>query len=260
MRIALAQTSIHFEDFPKNLKRAEEMIREAASRQADLIAFPEMSFTGFSMHTGLTGELEEASRDFVRQMAITHGIAIVYGWTKKTPEMSLAENHASVISPEGKILADYQKIHPFHKEALCFDGGNQLVEFEYKGMTFSLFICYDLRFPEPVLAAAQRSHVILFIANWPEKRRHHWETLLRARAIENQVYVAGVNCTGVQKALTYSGDSAILSYDGTTLAYGGEEEKLVYGDLHLEEEVQYRQDFPVRMDRKIHLYRTFYPE
>lgn len=156
-------------------------------------------------------------------------------------------------APDGAEAAMYRKIHPFSYggEDRLFAKGNEIVTVEADGWVIQPTICYDLRFPELYRAGSQRGvHLILVQANWPQARQTHWETLLRARAIENQAFVAGVNCTGSQDALRFAGGSAILSPKGETAAQGDDSEGVVRGSLDLDLCKQWRKAFPALRDRR----------
>lgn len=110
-------------------------------------------------------------------------------------------------------------MHPFTYggESDCYAKGNEIVTVLFLGRKIALFICYDLRFPEIFQIAAREADVLLVIANWPQIRREHWQTLLRARAIETQSYVVGVNCVGMHDGCAYSGDSMAVDSIGNIL-------------------------------------------
>jgi len=110
-----------------------------------------------------------------------------------------------------------------------------------------------LRFPEVFSIASHKADAIIIPANWPAKRREHWITLLRARAIENQVYIFAVNCVGNIGDLNYSGDSCVIKPDGEIVEMASYEEKLIIYDFQ-NDVAKYRSNFPVKQDRKVSLY------
>lgn len=258
MKIAICQLEILFEQKEENIIRAESFVKEATSKGASFILFPEMSFTGFSMKTKLTGEenLETVTR--IREMAKKYQITIGVGWVK---HQKRSENHYAVIDSKGNILGDYTKIHPFSyaKEDDYFVGGTDTCIFDYENMCFGLSICYDLRFPEIYQQLSKKADVILVPANWPSGRAPHWNTLLRARAIENQVYVIGINCTGRQGFTRYKGGSRVINPNGDVLLDMECDEALQF--IELENDVdKFREKFPTKRDRKVEIYRQFYNE
>ena len=279
MRIALAQTNILWEDKQANLVRAEEFVIAAG---AEIILFPEMSLTGFSMHTDVTAENCESpdvvqacvqtgntqtmtelpqtgwTIDQVSALARRHHKTIGIGWVKKTEP--LCDNHYSIVTPDGKIAMDYAKIHPFSygEEHAHFRGGEKLCTGRLGEFQAGLAICYDLRFPEQFRAMVPETEFFIIPANWPAARVSHWKTLLAARAIENQCYVAGINCCGDMDGQYYSGDSGVYAPDGSLLVPTKEirltdalckEEKLLVYDIQ-NDVAKIRKAFPVLQDRK----------
>lgn len=262
MKIALAQLNIIYEDKEANIVKLKEMIKAAKTSYADMILFPEMTLTGFSMNISLTAEENDYSLNIIREIARSSNIIIAFGWTKKAGKK--AENHYTVVGKNGELISDYIKIHPFSYsgEDKYFEAGSKLALFEIDNIRFSTFICYDLRFPEIFQAASSYSDVIIIAANWPGKRKDHWNTLLKARAIENQSYILAVNCEGMIGDLSYSGDSSVYSPDGSCLSRLEDIEDIAYIDISYEnvkENVyEYRAGFPVKKDRKTDLYKSLY--
>ncbi len=253
MRVALYQMHIAWEDKAANMEKVEARLKEAAEKQADILLLPEMSFTGFSMNTDVTGETGEETVERVKALAIKYGVAVGFGWVKDCGQK--AENHYTIVDKSGVCLSDYAKLHPFSfaGEDRKFRGGERLTAFRLEEISCSNFICYDLRFPEIFQIASKTAHVIIVPANWPGKRSGHWKTLLQARAIENQVYILAVNCVGQMDGLYYSGDSCIVDPDGRVLSMISDEEGLIIYDL-LDDVEQYREGFPVKKDRREELY------
>lgn len=253
MKVAICQLGIEYEQKERNLEKAEQFIKDAAKQRAKLVIFPEMSFTGFSMNIELTGEDNNYTINRITEMAKKYQVAVGFGWVKHKKD---AENHYTVIDKDGTILADYVKIHPFsyQDEDQYFVGGDHIVTFEFEGMTIGLTICYDLRFPEIYQALSETAQVILVPANWPNVRKSHWQTLLKARAIENQAYIVGVNCRGTQSGIYYSGESAVINPIGDVLFEVSDVERMQV--LHIKNDAEeYRKIFPVKRDRRHELYR-----
>ena len=260
MKLALGQLRIIWEDKNANLKRVEDCLKLLKTRGTQLLLLPEMSLTGFSMETERTKEAEKETVKQVQELATRYGMAIGVGWVKDTG--ALCENHYSIVSPDGELL-DYAKLHPFGYggETGYFQGGKTLPVCAYEGIRIGVQICYDLRFPEPFQILSKETDLIVVPANWPAARREHWSCLLRARAIENMVYLAGINCAGQMERLYYSGDSVLYAPDGQIL----EPEKLILDESCPEEQVLlyeikndvsvYREHFPVKKDRRETLYK-----
>ncbi len=254
MKISLAQIFIDWENKDSNLLRAEEIIKTRAEEGDDSIFFPEMSFTGFSMNTDKTAEPDGYTQRKISEIAQKYKINIGFGWTEKS-EIG-CRNMYSVAGKSGDIISTYAKIHPFSYsgEDKRFVGGEEMVTFSLDGIPFSNFICYDLRFPELFRAVSDSVHAIVVPACWPAKRSEHWKALLRARAIENQVYIFAVNCQGNMGGLYYSGDSCVISPDGEIIDMLSDSEGVLSYDF--EDNVEkYRESFPVLNDKKGDIYR-----
>jgi predicted amidohydrolase len=130
-----------------------------------------------------------------------------------------------------------------------YSAGDHLTMFRWADLKVAVFICYDLRFPETFrLAGSRGAQVMVVIANWPDKRHSHWLALLRARAIENQVYVVGVNRCGRDPKLGYAGGTLIIDPQGNIVASAGRKESIVSAKLDSAAVSQWRSDFPVLKD------------
>ena len=257
MKLAICQTHIIWENKQENYKKAKQFCRQAAAMGADLICFPEMSFTGFSMDTDKTSEEHGETIEQMQQYAKEHNLAVGFGWAGKTKRK--AENHYTVVNGE-TVLGDYVKIHPFSYsgEDLYFQGGTKICILELQGIKIGLSICYDLRFPELYQRLSRDADLILVPANWPRSRSLHWKALLQARAIENQSYIAGINCAGDIGKLHYSGDSCVFHPDGQRICGFLEKEEMQVCEIQKSEVMEYRKGFPVKKDRKPRLYETYY--
>lgn len=254
MRLAICQLEIKFEDKPYNLSKIHTMVKQASEQETELILLPEMSLTGFSVNTKVTQEFEHETLDSMKQLARDFQVAIGFGWVKGGAVK--AENHYTVVDASAAIISDYIKIHPFSygNENQYFQGGDSISFFTLNQVRFCTFICYDLRFPEIFQLASSKASIIIVAANWPAERKEHWQCLLRARAIENQCYIIGVNCVGWQKSLYYSGDSSIINPNGDMLHISKEFEALQL--FEIENDVgKYRNRFPTQNDRKTELYK-----
>ena len=254
MKAALCQFQIEFEAKQQNQQRAEQMIASAAKENAQIIFFPEMSFTGFSMNVSATGEENGETIEVMRKYAGTYRIAVGFGWVKRNGGQG--ENHYTVLDADGNILADYIKIHPFSYsgEDHYFAAGNQTAVFTLSGIRFALFICYDLRFPEIFRAVAGDADVMVVAANWPQARIPHWNKLLDARAIENQCWMLGINCFGEQQSQHYNGSSKAVNPEGETVDCLTEREGIIFCEIG-DETADCRRRFPALQDRKTSLYR-----
>lgn len=254
MKIELCQTNIIWEDKKANLSKAEKIMENSSS---NIILFPEMSFTGFSMNTDITGENDSFTVNFMKNLAVRYNKAAGFGWVYKNREK--AENHYTFVNSKGEVLSDYVKIHPFSfsGEDNYFKKGNYINIFKYMDFNICSFICYDLRFPEIFQIASKKADVITVAANWPEKRKEHWKTLLRARAIENMCYILAVNCVGNTGGLDYSGDSCVINPNGDVIEMLSDIEGSITAEIN-NDTAQYRKNFPVKKDRQEKMYKLWY--
>jgi Predicted amidohydrolase len=250
--------NITWEDKEVNKRKVKQFIQSIIGQEVDIILFPEMCLTGFSMNLAKTKDATEKTIVFFSELAVQYNLHIGFGWTKATQEEK-AENHYTIVNPTGELLTDYIKIHPFHfaGEDQYFNGGKELVYCDINEFRISPFICYDLRFPELFQAASQNADMIIVPANWPEARKEHWICLLKARAIENQVYIIGINCVGEVGGVTYSGDSCIIDPLGNVLKVMPDDEGILIYEFE-NNIADYRQAFPMKQDRRTELYRKFY--
>lgn len=266
MKIGLAQADIVWEDKNANMKKYEKFLRLAKENDIDLIIFPEMSLTGFSMNVNAISEENGETQDWVKTMSEAYRLYIGIGYARKCCDKYY--NDFITASPDGTIVSHYSKIHPFSFgfEAQYYAGGDDISFFELRDFTVSPFICYDLRFPEIFQIASRKATLITVAANWPVSRREQWSILLKARALENQCYIAGVNRAGYGGGLTYTGDSVIvdplgniinesyISLEGKCLSEPVNGEALITGTIHRAAVDKIRRTFPLKKDRKEDLY------
>jgi predicted amidohydrolase len=248
VRIALIQLDLAWEDAPANHQRADRRLREAAALGARLAILPEMFSAGFSMATEKVAEPEGGpSETFLRDTAEGLGMWILGG----IPEVPGPRNVAVLVSPDG-VVHRYTKIHPFSfgDENRHYVPGDRVATWDVEGLRITPLICYDLRFPEPFRLAADDTDAYVVIASWPERRRAHWSTLLRARAIENQAYVLGVNRVGEGGGLSYSGQSVAVDPWGDALVEGAKQEAVLVADIDPAVVAEARRTFPPLRDRR----------
>lgn len=268
MKLALVESKILWEDKQGNYEKLAGVLEKLSTlgRLPELIALPEMSFTGFSMNTTLTAESAEengryATIERMKELALHYEVAIAFGWVKRLSKKAdaLSENHYTVVDKAANVLLDYAKIHPFSYsgEDKYFVGGDKVCTCTLEDFRLGAAICYDLRFPEVFQAMSDSAELILLPANWPEKRREHFTLLSKARAIENQCYIAAVNCRGEMGGLSYSGDTMLIDPYGNVV----EPEKVIsVSDNHVmlyslaNDLSRFRGEFPTIKDRKTELY------
>jgi len=243
------QTDIAWEDRFSNFSRIEAMLAGASPIPADsLLVFPELSTSGFTMNVDAVAEPKNGdSAAFFAGLARKHHFHVIAGIAGVGDSPGHGANEAVYFSPEGSELARYRKMNPFPvaEEEKHYPAGKAPVVFKIGDWTVAPLICYDLRFPEPFRqATAMGAEILVVIANWPIVRVDHWTTLLRARAIENQAYVIGVNRSGSDPNLQYPGSSLIAGPKGELLAQAGSEASIIRAQLDREALLQWRRDFP----------------
>ena len=257
MKIALASLNQKWEDKNANLQRCKELTEKAKLLGAELIIFPEMTLTGFSMNTSYSAEPANQSSSvnaFSRlakdnQIAIFAGVVISSG--------AKPSNSMVAFSNDGKEQARYFKIHPFSfvKEDEYFQSGNKLSKMDMPEFKFGFSICYDLRFPEIYSAMAKDCDVLVNIANWPKLRVDHWRTLLKARALENQVFLIGVNRIGIDgNGLEYEPSSLVVNANGEFIQPIHNEKELDIYEIRQQELLDFRKSFTTRQDRQTAFY------
>lgn len=255
MKIALIQLDIVADAKQANLAGIERLLRQAAEAACDVAVLPELCLTGFSEQTAALAEAAEgATTAALAALARTHQMHLIVGLAEKVPGQAKVQNLAVAYDRAGVVVAKYAKIHPFSfaQEDRCFLPGNRLVTFAVEGMSAGMFICYDLRFPEIFRSIAKDVAAFFVIANWPASRQVHWETLLRARAIENQCFVIGVNRTGADaRGLRFPGASHIFDPLGQDLcADHADAAELLIVEIDPAETARVRATFPFLRDMR----------
>lgn len=257
MKLSTVSLNQVWEDKNKNLSLCENYIKKASSRNVDLIVFPEMTLTGFSNNIKVISENPENSETIKQfsNLAKEFNISVIFGVVIEDNEKAL--NKCLFIDSFGNVLSDYSKIHPFSfsKEDRYFNAGNKLSMVEFKNFKIGLTICYDLRFPELYSSLAKDCDLIINIANWPSKRVDHWNTLLKARAIENQIFMVGVNRTGIDgNGLEYIESSNIFNANGEKLEFEKYEDMKIY-DININFTKEFKHKFNTVNDRKVEFYK-----
>lgn len=251
MKIAAIQHDIVWEDAAATRAHVEPMIAKAAADGARLIVLSEMYATGFSMHPERIAEDEGGpSEQFLIDRAREHQAHLVASIAQRGAD-GRYRNNAVVAAPDGTITR-YAKIHPFSfaGEHERYTAGNQHVTVSVGGLRVSVFVCYDLRFSDEFWALAHHTDLYVVPANWPQPRHEHWRALLRARAIENQAYVLGVNRVGAVKDLPHAGGSALIDPLGGTLVEGDDQEAVLIADADPATVADVRARFPFLADRR----------
>lgn len=251
MKIGLVQIDTIWHSVDKNLRKAEEFIRLSVMEGCDVVVFPEMFTTGFSMETDIAVRNNDITGPFLSEMSKRCRIYIIAGYVTRGTSNQMGRNVACIYDRKGHCIATYTKIKTFTvvKEERSYEKGSSPVIFNIDNTPSSVFICYDLRFPEIFRKVARDVKVIFVIANWPSTRREHWKALLRARAIENQCFIAGVNRTGVDgNNIHYSGESSVYDPWGDVVLSSGGEERILIASIDTSKVDKIRKDFPFLED------------
>jgi predicted amidohydrolase len=255
MKVAGIQMDIAWEEPKDNFRQARRMAAEAVDRGARMVALPEMFATGFSMKAELVAGFADETRAFLSSLAKELSAFVLAGYGE--PADPRPANACSIFDPAGTEILHYRKIHPFTMagEDAHYLAGESVETAEVEGVRVTPLICYDLRFPEPFRAAAAGTGLFCVVANWPEPRHRHWSLLLKARAIENQAYVLGVNRVGSGDGLVYTGDSALLDPMGDEVVVAvPSAEEVILGEVDPGEVARIRGRFGFLADRKPDLY------
>ena len=269
LSVTLIQTDLYWENPTANLANLEEKIAQIPT-QTDLIILPEMFNSGFTMNAKSVAEpMNLTTFKWLRQQAKKANAVITGSFIVKEGEKFY--NRLIWMRPDGGF-EKYDKRHLFRmgNEHLTFTGGTQRLIVELKGWKICPLICYDLRFPVWSRQQAQShegtevqskrtsniepqaSHLydlLIYVANWPSARSQVWDTLLQARAIENQSYCIGVNRVGDDgMGLHYSGNSTVIDFKGNPLFYEKESEITHNQILNYQELMDFRTKFPAYLD------------
>ncbi len=257
-RLGVIQMDVLWGDSEANLRTALQFIERAAACGADAVCLPELFNTGYDypLISHKAGDLFSRGEQVLKQAALRHSLYIITGSMAGYCNGRLY-NTSLLIDPLGDIIALYRKIHLFSPlgEPEYFTAGKEITVAKTALGSWGIMLCYDLRFAELSLAMALAGAQIIFVpAQFPHPRRHHWEILLQGRAIENQLYVVGVNRCGADKNCDYFGASMVVDPRGKTIAKAGEKEELLIIDIDFKENQQARKSLYYLGDRRGALY------
>lgn len=254
MQLIGIQLDTAWEDKAASHARVRAILETVPIRPGALIVLPEMFATGFSVNIAAIGEqptMGESQR-FLSELAVDRQ-AYVMGGVVIGLEGGRGGNESVTYGPDGAEIARYRKLHSFTfgGETEHYDAGDQALTFRWRQAVVAPFICYDLRFPEVFrYAVSGGAEVMAVIANWPAERQEHWLALLRARAIENQAYVIGVNRCGRDPKLSYAGGSQIIDPQGEVVADAGTAQGVVEATIDLPALQSYRRTFSAVADMR----------
>ena len=254
LNIALLQFDQSWENKSENFEKISSFLKDET--KIDLLLLPEMFHTGYTMNHELLSETMSNSEGlrFLKNISKEKHCAIYTSLI--ISENDKVFNRGVFISPDEHICHyDKRKTFGLAGEDEFYMAGTQEKIVAYKGWKFNLQICYDLRFPELVANCINQKEqvkydVILYVANWPDKRASHWNKLLQARAIENQAYVLACNRVGMDhNKIVYSGGSCVINALGDIQANHLKNERLIKYTLSISELNKIRQQLPFLKDR-----------
>ncbi|MCX8172154.1 MAG: carbon-nitrogen family hydrolase [Archaeoglobaceae archaeon] len=244
IRVVLAQQKIS-PDTQTNLMQGLGLIKRALQVKADLVILPELFKTGFYEKNLYSAEELEKELEIILKLSKKSNLTIVAGIAEKKDALY----NSAVVINRGEIVGVYRKnvLFPLTKERELFKAGNKLEVFETPAGRLGIIICYEIRFPELARKLMKmNAEIIVVPAEFPKERIEHWKTLLRARAIENLLFVAGVNC--VEGDLDYGGNSMLIDPEGRVLVEGGFYQEILMYDIDLAKVLETRERYPFLKD------------
>lgn len=247
--MTILQTDIVWASPEDNIRRAEALMRDTEG--TDLYVLPEMWSTGFCVEPeGVAEEeTESVALEWMRHTAGSRGCAICGSIAVRVGDGTYRNRHY-FITPEEEFFYDKHHLFSHGHEDMHFTAGSDAVVVKWNGWRLLLLTCYDLRFPVfSRYGMAGVYDAIIYVANWPEKRRSAWDVLLRARAIENQCYVIAANRTGQDPTCSYDGGSSVTDPLGRTITIADEKECAMSATVSIDEVKNRRKRFPVLGDR-----------
>ena len=253
LTITLIQTNLHWENKAANLLMLEQKIK-AIEERTEIVVLPEMFSTGFSMNNELLAEdMDGETVNWMKRVSAENKIVLTGSIIIKENENFY--NRLIWMLPNGEYgVYDKRHLFGFGNETEHYSAGNKRLIASVKGWKINLQICYDLRFPvwarqNNVDKNENEYDVLIYVANWPERRSHAWKTLLCARAIENQCYIVGVNRVGDDgNNIYHSGNSMVVDPAGAVLYHKPDDEDIFTITLQKEQLSEFRSKFPFLKD------------
>ncbi|MBM7645021.1 putative amidohydrolase [Scopulibacillus daqui] len=255
MKIQLFQIEIIEGEVEQNESRIKALFKENLDADTEIVVIPEMWNNGYDLHhlaekadINLTRSLP-----FIQGLAAKHHVDMIAGSVSNKRNDNIY-NTAFAVSKTGKLLYQKDKIHlvPMLDEHLYLTGGDEVPEvFEINGIKASQIICYDLRFPEITrFPTSQGAKIIFYVAQWTTKNIDHWRTLLKARAIENCVYVIACNSVGDVNnenhvGNTYAGHSIVIDPNGNIVEEAGNQEAIITAEIDIQKVAKQQQNIPI---------------
>lgn len=242
LKIGILQYDIVWEDKDKNKEKIFKLLEENKN-DFNLLILPELSLTGFSFDINKTS-LDESDIDFFKRISKKYDSCVVFGGV-------INKENKAITLKKDEIISEYSKIHLFSTsgENKAYIAGTKEPIFKINDFSISVRICYDLRFSYLFWEKAKDADLNIIIANWPKSRTLQWDTLLRARAIENQNFMIGVNRIGSDPNVKYSGDSKAYDPAGNVIIDPKNKEGLFTFSISKKDLLCYRNKFLFLNDR-----------
>ena len=260
MKVGIIQMAVQRGCMEHNWNTVRERVAAlmAAHPQTNVVVLPELWSSGYDLTQAaeLSSPMGEKEALFLGELARQYRVSFV-GGSVLSQQHGVIYNRAQVITEEGVYAAGYNKIHLFRliDEHLWLGSGTETLRFSLHGMECGAVLCYDIRFCELPRSLALAGAQTLFVsAQWPLARKDHWVTLLKARAIENQMYVVACNTCGDDAGMAMGGHSCVIAPDGTLLAAAGTEACTLTAALDVAEVDRVREKIPVFSDRSPRAY------
>jgi predicted amidohydrolase len=262
MRVALIQMDVQIGEPDVNLDRLMDRLQEAVALtpKPDVLVCPEMWNTGYALDRldGISDVNGLRTKNTIAAFCRKHQVSVIAGSVAVQDAVTgQASNTLYGFDREGNGLVEYSKIHLFQlmDEHLHLTAGEHVASCQLEGMQAGMLICYDIRFPELARKLVLDGAEVLFVvAQWPNPRMDHWRTLLRARAIENQVYVVACNRVGESEGTSFFGQSMVIDPWGEVLAEAEDQEQILVADIDKATVESIRKKIPIFDDRRPTLY------
>lgn len=263
MKVSIIQMDIKYKNIEKNYLKLKKMIEKV---EGDVVILPETWTTGFFPRENLQEYSDlngERLKEFISKMSKEKNINVIAGSIINKAKDNKIFNTCYIFERSGENIASYSKTHlfsPMHEDKY-FEKGNEIVTFLLDGVLCGIIICYDIRFLELTRILSLKGIKILFVvAQWPIERIEHWKLLNRVRAIENQIFVVGVNACGIVEDVKFGGNSLVVDPWGKILCQLGENEEVLTITLNLDELKEIREKINIYNDRRPELYQKNWQE
>jgi omega-amidase len=260
MKVSVIQLDIADGEPEVNRERVRMLIEKASADKPDAILLPEMWTTAYELAKleQLCDKEGKPTLDMISELSAKYEVNIIAGSFADMGKDGGIRNTSYITDRKGNIVSKYEKIHLFKLmgEDTSLKPGKKYCTFELDGVKCGLIICYDLRFPELIRTLALEGIKVLFVpAEWPARRIMHWTTLLKARAIENQIFVVAANRAGKSDSDVFVGGSAVIDPWGEAYIEADFNEQIITAELELGKVEEIRSQMDILSDRMPETYR-----